>query len=443
MVIELKTRLLIIISLALISFNVSNVSAVCDPDSMKPGELCLDGFSTLIIEPHEARIENIDGQLFHVIGPFTLERESGDRIRLDDVTFTYPSYPNPPTPGGPVSVTITFENGSKESIFKVGAPSPFIEFVGVDPQAGVRRNTNGSFDYLLSFEQRFDSQSKQFQTGIVQWSSRCYSPSETAYVTVIDRDMNLDPAIRDGFQITVWSDWIEKETGTNKILPVNVLETGNSTGIFEGIVFLGSAFDETSGHRVPVGNDNVIFAKYLDYTPSDHSNLLEIVKTTTGKNLPFGSTWDNWERSALLYGIPLVYEPCMKKQMDMIGTDGNFEKIDVIYPAPIKQVESGLYIDETMCKSNLELIKKNNGFHYCVKSDTIPRLHERGWATNANLEGPSSRSCYSDPDVGLCKAAIEKYYFDSETNSCKSFIWGGYGGNVPFDTMGLCQNMCN
>ena len=141
--------------------------------------------------------------------------------------------------------------------------------------------------------------------------------------------------------------------------------------------------------------------------------------------------------------MPLVYEPCMRKQMDMIGIDGNFEKINVIYPAPLKQIKSGLYIDETTCKANLELIKKNNGFQYCVKSDTIPQLHERGWATNANLEGASSRQCYSDPDVGLCKASIEKYYFDWESDSCKSFIWGGCGGKVPFDTMGLCQNLCN
>lgn len=159
----MKTRLLIIISLAIISLNVSNVLAVCDPEIIKPGELCQDGFSTLIIDPHDARIENIDGKQFHVIGPFTLELELNDRVRLDGVTFTYPSFPNIATPGGPVSVIITFENGAKESIFKVGAPLPFIEFVGVDPQAGVRRNTNGSFDYLLSFEKKFDSPLKQYK----------------------------------------------------------------------------------------------------------------------------------------------------------------------------------------------------------------------------------------------------------------------------------------
>ena len=96
-----------------------------------------------------------------------------------------------------------------------------------------------------------------------------------------------------------------------------------------------------------------------------------------------------------------------------------------------------------MCKEDLVLIEKNNGFRYCVKHDTAPILFERGWATNANMAGESSRMCYSDPDPGFCEAAIEKYYFDWETRSCKSFTWGGCGGTVPFDTMELCRGLCN
>ncbi|MDH5463476.1 MAG: BPTI/Kunitz domain-containing protein [Nitrosopumilus sp.] len=295
---------------------------------------------------------------------------------------------------------------------------------------------------FTSFAEQSSKTPDNFQTGIVQWSFRCYAPSETARVTVIDRDMNVDPNIPDQFTITVWSDWMEQETNSYKILPVTVIETGDSTGIFESIVFLGSAFDEASGHRIPVGNDNTIFAKYLDYATYDSSQL-EIIETAAGKNLPFGSTWDVWERNSSLLKMPLVYDPCMKKQIDMIGLDDDFEKIDVTYPAPLKQIESGLYIGEIICKNNLTLIEKNNNFRYCVNPDTVPRLFERGWATNANMAGESSRSCYSVPDVGLCKASIEKYYFDWESDSCKSFTWGGCGGTVPFDTMGLCRGLCN
>ncbi|MCH9659091.1 hypothetical protein K0U27_10490 [archaeon] len=147
--------------------------AQCAYDPNRPHKPCDDVHVTLVIEPHEAKIENIDGQLFHIIGPFALEQESDDRIRLDGVTFTYPSYPNPPTPGGPVSVTITFENGAKERIFKIGAPSPFVEFVGVDPQAGVRRNVDGSFDFLLSVQQQLVSPLKQFKSGITIDEIQC------------------------------------------------------------------------------------------------------------------------------------------------------------------------------------------------------------------------------------------------------------------------------
>ena len=296
---------------------------------------------------------------------------------------------------------------------------------------------------MTAFAEKPEQSKENFQTGIIQWSSRCYSPSETAQVTVIDRDMDSNPDTVDQFQITVWSDWIVEGTGTIKTLPVTVIEAGNSTGIFEGMVFLGSAFDEAYGGRIPVGNDNMIFAKYIDYTPSDHSDVMEIVETAYGKNLPFGSTWEKWESNSLLLGIPLTYDPCMKKQIDMVGTGDSFEKIKVAFPAPLKQIQSGLYIDEVICKDGLVLIKKNNGYRYCVAPETAPLLHERGWSTNANLEGPSSRQCYSTPDAGMCKAAITKYYFDWETNSCKPFVWGGCGGTVPFDTVELCQGLCN
>lgn len=282
---------------------------------------------------------------------------------------------------------------------------------------------------------------ENYQTGIIQWNSRCYSTHDVANITVIDRDMNVDSNIPEQFQIDVWSDWLEEETEESRIIPVNVIETGNSTGVFEGLVFLGSAYDESTGHRVPVGIENVIFAKYVDYTGSD-SNELEIIETTSAKILSIGDTWERWAELSSLYDIPLVYDPCLKKQMDAVGTGDDFAQLDVIYSAPLKQIESGLHIDEVICKDNLVLIKKNNGYRYCVNPDTVYSLHERGWATNANLNGASSRQCYSVPDAGLCKAAIEKYYFDSESDSCKSFTWGGCGGNIPFDTLELCQGFC-
>ena len=48
-------------------------------------------------------------------------------------------------------------------------------------------------------------------------------------------------------------------------------------------------------------------------------------------------------------------------------------------------------------------------------------------------------ACDLLPDPGPCFAAIPKFYFDSETQECKEFTWGGCGGVVPFDTFDACQ----
>lgn len=55
----------------------------------------------------------------------------------------------------------------------------------------------------------------------------------------------------------------------------------------------------------------------------------------------------------------------------------------------------------------------------------------------------SSRHCSLAPEPGMCKASIEKFYFDWESYSCKPFIWGGCGGVVPFDTLESCQVLCS
>ncbi len=111
---------------------------------------------------------------------------------------------------------------------------------------------------------------------------------------------------------------------------------------------------------------------------------------------------------------------------------------------PLTQFRSGITAEDVTCKEGYGLVRKsNNGNPACVKPETAAKLFERGWATSANMGSESSRHCYLDPDPGICKAAIEKYYFDWGTKSCKSFIWGGCGGTVPFDTLDMCQYLCS
>jgi hypothetical protein len=47
--------------------------------------------------------------------------------------------------------------------------------------------------------------------------------------------------------------------------------------------------------------------------------------------------------------------------------------------------------------------------------------------------------CTLEPDPGMCRAAIPRFYFDKKENQCKEFIWGGCGGVVPFETLEACK----
>ena len=46
--------------------------------------------------------------------------------------------------------------------------------------------------------------------------------------------------------------------------------------------------------------------------------------------------------------------------------------------------------------------------------------------------------CKLEPDSGPCEAAIIKYYYDSNEDKCKEFIYGGCQGTVPFDRLEEC-----
>lgn len=141
--------------------------AQCAPDPSNTRAPCYDNPGTLVIKLHEAEIENIDGQLFMVIGPFALEAESKDTIRLGNIEFSHPSYPVPPVPGGVMFVNILFQDGVKESIGRVGPPTPFVEFTDhQDPNAGIRRNADGAFDFLLGVDKQSLSPLKQFKSGV-------------------------------------------------------------------------------------------------------------------------------------------------------------------------------------------------------------------------------------------------------------------------------------
>jgi hypothetical protein len=50
--------------------------------------------------------------------------------------------------------------------------------------------------------------------------------------------------------------------------------------------------------------------------------------------------------------------------------------------------------------------------------------------------------CRAKPEPGPCKAAMERYYFDPATQTCKMFFWGGCNGTTPFETLEECNKTC-
>jgi ankyrin repeat protein len=50
--------------------------------------------------------------------------------------------------------------------------------------------------------------------------------------------------------------------------------------------------------------------------------------------------------------------------------------------------------------------------------------------------------CDLKPASGRCKALFFRGYYDPAANSCREFVYGGCGGEVPFHSVEACRNVC-
>ena len=171
--------------------------------------------------------------------------------------------------------------------------------------------------------------SSEYHVGTIQWLKASYPASGTAVVRVIDPDMNLNPEKIDNFDVFVWSD------SHAKGLHLTATETGVSTGVFEGTLFL-SLEHLGVGHRLKVAEGDTIIAEYDDST------------------------------------LPASYT---EGSLSIIAKS----EIRPILESPLKQFKSGIPTDEIQCKDNLVLIQKYDDSPTCVKPETKSKLVERGW----------------------------------------------------------------
>ena len=70
-----------------------------------------------------------------------------------------------------------------------------------------------------------------------------------------------------------------------------------------------------------------------------------------------------------------------------------------------------------------------------------------GISGNCRVRQPNSRCgpiCNLPADVGPCDSVVPRWFFNSQSNLCEPFIWGGCGGNANnFETEGECMAACS
>ncbi len=206
--------------------------------------------------------------------------------------------------------------------------------------------------------------------GTVEWVSRCYMIGSTITVRVIDYDMNSNPEEIEQFDVKIWSDFDVNSDFKNRVIDYTVTETGTNTGIFDSVVFFTTT-DGSPGKRIRAVENSIQFAKYVDHT-LPNADKTDVIATFTMLGLSVLERNDDGHMSKI------VYDPCALKLSEK--NEERFNELGIFYPAPLKQIESGLHVDEIRCKESLTLMTKHDGSPACVTQSTAVQLSDRGWS---------------------------------------------------------------
>ena len=224
-----------------------------------------------------------------------------------------------------------------------------------------------------------DTQKKEnkFQDVVITWIDRCVIQGNTSAVRIIDHTMNKDPEKTEQFEIEVWSD------SENRAIEYTVTETGDNTGVFEATVFFRT-IDDILGHRVQAFAGDVVFAKHVvDSTVYD----IATKDDDPSRNVPIVAKIPIQDDTRHGKFSEITYGPCTISYLEKLKHNNETaQRFEMFFPAPLKQVQSGLYADEVVCKDPLILVARNNGSPACVKTESAPEIMERGWAIHRITE---------------------------------------------------------
>ena len=116
--------------------------------------------------------------------------------------------------------------------------------------------------------------------GTLTWKLPNHTVTDDALLQIVEPDLNTNNNIIDNFRVNVWSD------SDSEGISLNVIETGNNTGVFEGIVRFTTS-GKSNGHVLLVSFGGTVTAKYedqslpLQYDAFDKLEILAITTITT------------------------------------------------------------------------------------------------------------------------------------------------------------------
>lgn len=146
------------------------------------------------------------------------------------------------------------------------------------------------------------------------------------------------------------------------------------------------------------------------------------------------------------------------------GNENNFDTMEdcskscrpeLIDPIYIQNYKCFQKKDHGICGKNIERYYFNSTSMTC-ESFTFGgcEANENNFETEQQCEHTCSqlirkqrsinnRLCTFPRDAGRCKASLERFFFNSQTNKCESFDYGGCEGNMNnFMTLEECQKIC-
>jgi len=125
-----------------------------------------------------------------------------------------------------------------------------------------------------------------------------------------------------------------------------------------------------------IGFSGIVYATHDPHQPMPHS----IILPPDLKDAPF--------EEFMKWCIPYYGDKCIELEKKRVP----------ILLSPLKQIQSGISIDEIQCKENLILLQKYDSSPACVTESTKLKLIERGWAKTNSIQVRNPVSIPIPPD---------------------------------------------